>query len=437
MKRHRRESGFAMLLVFLMAACVAITLYFEIPRVAFEAERQRGFDQFGFGGPDLLGACHQALAHFGKQLFRRGGPRAHGIELERQRIDFRLPPLVGFVQGRGQLFALVLGRGQIVFHLLQAGARLGQGIFDLGEAARGPRRLGQGLVERRLQGVLFHSPTAPAARVRGWPPPPISKIRLSAVSARSSSSRFSSPSDRPLLASSPNCFSRLAKATRIVAISPVSLPLSLSNSRVDCCAAVNSRSSGGDCRLRVQTNFFSSPSNSLRNVSWLERSSVSAPRRLALSNFACSSVLSRLCRGSTSLPKVSFNSSSAPNCSPVSISKCRSTSLSPPMRWPILAKVDLPLSSGRFRLRLAGQCRQGLRCRRDARARKKATHPNTLQNTINHSGNRTLPQPDWALAERRSRAVSKCGPDRRRLFSALRQFQVIEYHQGDSRRWTF
>jgi hypothetical protein len=41
MKRHRRESGFAMLLVFLMAACVAITLYFEIPRVAFEAERQR------------------------------------------------------------------------------------------------------------------------------------------------------------------------------------------------------------------------------------------------------------------------------------------------------------------------------------------------------------------------------------------------------------
>jgi hypothetical protein len=41
MKRHRRESGFAMLLVFLLAACVAITLYFEIPRVAFEAERQR------------------------------------------------------------------------------------------------------------------------------------------------------------------------------------------------------------------------------------------------------------------------------------------------------------------------------------------------------------------------------------------------------------
>ena len=41
MKRHRKDSGFAMLMVFLMAACVAITLYMEIPRVAFEAERQR------------------------------------------------------------------------------------------------------------------------------------------------------------------------------------------------------------------------------------------------------------------------------------------------------------------------------------------------------------------------------------------------------------
>jgi len=41
MKRRRKDSGFAMLLVFLLAACVAITLYMEIPRVAFEAERQR------------------------------------------------------------------------------------------------------------------------------------------------------------------------------------------------------------------------------------------------------------------------------------------------------------------------------------------------------------------------------------------------------------
>jgi len=41
MKRRDKESGFAMLLVFLMAACIAITLYFEVPRVAFQAERQR------------------------------------------------------------------------------------------------------------------------------------------------------------------------------------------------------------------------------------------------------------------------------------------------------------------------------------------------------------------------------------------------------------
>lgn len=41
MKRHRKDSGFAMLMVFLLSACVAITLYIEIPRVAFQAERQR------------------------------------------------------------------------------------------------------------------------------------------------------------------------------------------------------------------------------------------------------------------------------------------------------------------------------------------------------------------------------------------------------------
>jgi hypothetical protein len=41
MKRPGRERGFALLMVFLMAACVAILLYLELPRVAFEAERQR------------------------------------------------------------------------------------------------------------------------------------------------------------------------------------------------------------------------------------------------------------------------------------------------------------------------------------------------------------------------------------------------------------
>jgi hypothetical protein len=41
MKPRGRESGYAMLAVFLMAALVAIMLYTEVPRVAFEAERQR------------------------------------------------------------------------------------------------------------------------------------------------------------------------------------------------------------------------------------------------------------------------------------------------------------------------------------------------------------------------------------------------------------
>ncbi len=39
--RRRSESGFAMLLVFLMAAIIAISLYMELPRVAFESQRQK------------------------------------------------------------------------------------------------------------------------------------------------------------------------------------------------------------------------------------------------------------------------------------------------------------------------------------------------------------------------------------------------------------
>ena len=41
MKRRRKDSGFALLLVFLMAAAIAISLYMEIPRVAFETQRQK------------------------------------------------------------------------------------------------------------------------------------------------------------------------------------------------------------------------------------------------------------------------------------------------------------------------------------------------------------------------------------------------------------
>jgi len=42
MKPHRRkDSGFALLLVFLMASLIAIYLYMEAPRIAFQAERQK------------------------------------------------------------------------------------------------------------------------------------------------------------------------------------------------------------------------------------------------------------------------------------------------------------------------------------------------------------------------------------------------------------
>src|SRR5215469_13806186 len=36
-----KERGFALLLVFLMAAIVAINLYMEVPRLAFQAQRQK------------------------------------------------------------------------------------------------------------------------------------------------------------------------------------------------------------------------------------------------------------------------------------------------------------------------------------------------------------------------------------------------------------
>jgi hypothetical protein len=41
MSGRRRESGFAMLLVFVLAAAIAITLFIEVPRIAFESQRTR------------------------------------------------------------------------------------------------------------------------------------------------------------------------------------------------------------------------------------------------------------------------------------------------------------------------------------------------------------------------------------------------------------
>ena len=39
--KHRQETGSALLMVFLIAAVIAISLYMEIPRVAFESQRQK------------------------------------------------------------------------------------------------------------------------------------------------------------------------------------------------------------------------------------------------------------------------------------------------------------------------------------------------------------------------------------------------------------
>ena len=40
-EHHGSESGFALLLVFVMAAAIAITMYMEVPRIAFESQRAR------------------------------------------------------------------------------------------------------------------------------------------------------------------------------------------------------------------------------------------------------------------------------------------------------------------------------------------------------------------------------------------------------------
>src|SRR5262249_60992360 len=38
---RRRDSGYALLLIFLMAAVVAISMYIELPRIAFDSQRQK------------------------------------------------------------------------------------------------------------------------------------------------------------------------------------------------------------------------------------------------------------------------------------------------------------------------------------------------------------------------------------------------------------
>ena len=39
--KRRNESGFAMLLVFLMASVIAISLYLEVPRIAMQTQRDK------------------------------------------------------------------------------------------------------------------------------------------------------------------------------------------------------------------------------------------------------------------------------------------------------------------------------------------------------------------------------------------------------------
>ncbi len=40
-RRRPRQDGFALLLVFLLAAAISISLYMEVPRIAFETQRNR------------------------------------------------------------------------------------------------------------------------------------------------------------------------------------------------------------------------------------------------------------------------------------------------------------------------------------------------------------------------------------------------------------
>ena len=47
----RREAGFAVLFVFVMAAALAISLYAALPRVSFEAERVSQREQFALHFP--------------------------------------------------------------------------------------------------------------------------------------------------------------------------------------------------------------------------------------------------------------------------------------------------------------------------------------------------------------------------------------------------
>jgi hypothetical protein len=77
--RRRRDSGFALLLVFAMAAIVGIMLYLELPRASFEAERARE-----------------------EVLIRRGEEYKHAIKLFYRRFQ-RYPPSIDALENTNNI----------------------------------------------------------------------------------------------------------------------------------------------------------------------------------------------------------------------------------------------------------------------------------------------------------------------------------------------
>jgi hypothetical protein len=82
--------------------------------------RDGGFHHLALGRAVLLGARDQVLAHLAQELLGRGGARLHRLEPQGERIAFALAPLVGLIDGGGELVALLLGGRQRGLDLLDA-----------------------------------------------------------------------------------------------------------------------------------------------------------------------------------------------------------------------------------------------------------------------------------------------------------------------------
>ena len=79
--KRREESGFALLLIFVLAAVVAISLYFEMPRVAFESQRAR--EQLSIDRANAVQARHPAflpeVSHLSAKSRRSGDHAQHSL----------------------------------------------------------------------------------------------------------------------------------------------------------------------------------------------------------------------------------------------------------------------------------------------------------------------------------------------------------------------